>query len=418
MKGNHYLIRGGKGGKLELCHAHGASSTQSTYIEVAHTKHKEKMSRRDFVRAATIGGVASVLPLRFSSFSQLLTAQDKSPTVEYRQLGRTGLNVSVVGFGAMRTFDENVIHHALDLGINYIDTADCYMFGNNERFVGNVLQSRRYQTYVATKVHISTESKMMKSVTRSLKRLKTGVIDVIQLHDLTSSREVLHQGAMNALKKMRDMGMARFVGFSTHENQVECIQAAVESRFYDMILVAYNFRADPRIGEAIHLAANAGIGIVAMKTQAGGYTGKGYPNWSTHQAALRWILEKTSVATTIPSMVSFAHVDDNIQVMGTRLGIRDRKALNRYGQIYDREICRMCGGCTGQCPWSVPIQSINRTLMYAEGYEDHGLALRTYRQLASESPVDACDRCDTCQVVCRNGLDIPARLARARKIFA
>lgn len=380
-------------------------------------KLKKNISRRDFVRTASMGGLASVLPFRVNKISKIGRSQDDSPEVEYRKLGRTELKVSVVSYGAMRTSGPNVIHHALDLGINYIDTAHCYMGGNNEIIVGNVLKTRRKETYIATKVHIGREKSMLKSMEDSLKSLQTDVVDVIQLHGLDTRKEVLHEGAMNALEKMREKGMARFVGFTTHDNQAEVIETAIESNFYDVILVAYNFKGDPAIGKAINKAVKAGIGIVGMKTQAGGYKRKGYENWSPHQAALRWILENSAIATAIPSMVSFAQVDDNIKAMGTKFGAQDQEILDRYGELFDSEICRMCGSCKEQCRFGVPIPAINRCLMYAEGYEDYDLALRTYRELSLQKPVDACRQCDLCTVTCKYGLDIPTRLKRARENF-
>ncbi len=377
----------------------------------------KELNRRDFVRTALMGGVASVVPWRFAGQSKKDNARQDEVNVQYRTLGRTGLKVSVVSYGAMRTSDPNVIHHALDKGINYIDTARGYMDGNNEIIVGNVLKTRRKETYIATKLHIDSEAEMMKSVATSLKCLQTDVIDVIQLHGLSSREEVFDKDAMNALDKMRRKGMVRFVGFTTHKNQVECLEAGIATKFYDVILVTYNFKSDPAIGETITKAAKAGIGLVAMKTQAGGYSGEELGSWSSHQAALRWVLQNPGVATTIPSMVSFAQVDENVKVMGESFGARDQEILDRYGELYDRVLCRMCGTCEKQCRFGVPIQDINRSLMYAEGYRDYDLALRTYRELLTTAPVEACLSCEKCQVTCKYGLDIPARLARAREIF-
>ena len=382
-------------------------------------KKRNHMSRRDFVKTTGLGGLATVMPWKMNTLSRINQSDEDSPKVEYRELGRTQMKVTVVGYGAMRTSDPNVIHHALDKGINYIDTAHCYMGGNNEVIVGNVLKSRRKETYIATKVHIGKEKSMMKSIEGSLKSLQTEMVDVIQLHGLDSRREVNHEEAKKALEKMRDQGKVRFLGFTTHDNQVKVIEAAVESKFYDVILVAYNFKSDPAIGEAIKKAVKAGIGIVGMKTQAGGYKrkGKGYEDWSPHQASLRWILENSPMSTTISSMVSFAQVDENTKAMGTKFSSQDQEILDTYGQLFDSEICRMCGTCKEQCPSGVPILSINRCLMYAEGYEDYDLALRTYRDLFSQKSINACDLCETCTVECKYGLDIPGRIKRARENF-
>jgi uncharacterized protein len=216
---------------------------------------------------------------------------------------------------------------------------------------------------------------------------------------------------------VRKKGMARFVGFSTHDNQAECLQAAIEAKFYDTVLVAYNFTSDPAIGEAITKAGEAGIGIIAMKTQAGGYQGKDLGDWSPHQAALRWVLKNPHVATTIPSMTSFAQVDDNIGTMKSGYGYKDERILQRYVNLYDKEICRMCGSCREKCSAGLPIQDINRCLMYAEGYRNFDLALQTYAEISKKSAITSCDKCETCQVRCKYHLNIPERLTRARELF-
>ncbi len=377
-------------------------------------RRPREVSRREFVRTSLAGGLAFAIPRLDGAGEE--DQRKEPPKVQYRTLGRTGLKVSVVGLGAMRTSDPNVIHHALDLGVNYIDTACCYMDGNNEVIVGSVLKTRRKDTYIATKVHIASEEKMMASVERSLKRLQTDVIDVIQLHSMKKREHVLNETAMNALDKMRKKGYVRFVGFSTHKNQVECIDAGIESGFYDMVLVTYSFKTDPEIEKAIARAAKAGMGVVAMKTQAGGYKKHDLGDWSPHQAALRWVLRNPNVATTIPSMVSFAQVDENVAVMGTRFGARDAELLERYGQLIDREVCRFCQDCDDRCPHGVSLIDVNRVLMYAEGYGDMDLALRTARHEGIADMLQACGGCPECLVRCDFGLELTERVRRAREL--
>jgi len=342
----------------------------------------------------------------------------QKPVVQYRILGRTGLKVSVVGFGAMRTTDPNVIHYALDKGVNYIDTAACYMDGNNEIIVGQVLKTRRQDAYIATKCHIDDEDKMLASVERSLRRLNVDQLDIIQLHNLKKRKQVQHRGAMRALQKMRDRGMVRFVGFTTHENQVEVIRGGLETEFYDMVLVAYNFKSDKEIADVIGEAAKAGLGVVAMKTQAGGYRTRKMGDWSPHQAALRWVLQNPHVHTTIPSMVTFAQVDENVGAMRARFGYEDQRKLEQYGRAIDRILCRMCGRCEETCPHGVAVAEINRCLMYAEGYGDYDLALRAYRELSVAENLTRCAQCSKCTVSCFRGVEVKAKLERARALFA
>jgi predicted aldo/keto reductase-like oxidoreductase len=380
-------------------------------------KVTKRISRRDFVQTTMLGGLASLLPFKGKGLAKTVADDPREIKVQFRSLGKTGLQVSTIGFGAMTTSDPTVVHHALDLGINYIDTAASYMRGNNEIMVGNVLKTRRKDTFIATKIKLSSEAEMMESVQTSLRKLQTDVIDVIQLHGLNTKGKVLNEEAMNALDKMRKKGMVRFLGFSTHDNQPECLLTAIEAKFYDMVLVSYNFTSDPAIGEAIKKAGEAGIGIVAMKTQAGGYRGKDLGDWSPHQAALRWVLKNSYVSTTIPGMTSFAQVDENFGAMKSAYGFKDEKVLQRYVNLYNKEICRMCGSCRKMCPYGLPIQDINRCLMYAEGYRNFDLALQTYKEISKKSRIIACDECEACQVQCKYHLNIPERLNHAREIF-
>ncbi|NTV83999.1 MAG: aldo/keto reductase [Bacteroidales bacterium] len=229
------------------------------------------MSRRDFFQTSMLGGLASFLPFKGTGWTRAGADEKETIPVQYRTLGKTGMKVSTIGFGAMLTSDPTVVHHAIDLGINYIDTAASYMKGNNEIMVGNVLKTRRKEVFIATKLKLGTEESMLESIQNSLKKLQTEVIDVIQLHGLNSKEKVLNNEYMNLLDKARKKGMVRFVGFSTHDNQVECLQAAIESKFYDVVLVSYNFTSDAALTEAISKTGEAGIGMVAMKTQAVGY---------------------------------------------------------------------------------------------------------------------------------------------------
>ncbi len=348
-------------------------------------------------------------------------ASKKKPdagAVQYRTLGRTGLAVSTIGYGAMRTTNPAVLHRALDLGMNYIDTAHCYQGGNNEKLVGEVMEKRRKDAYIATKVHVGARDAMVRSVEASLKSLRTDYIDVIQLHSLSKPEQLSNEEAMAALEQVKKEGKARFIGFTSHENETALLIAAARLKFYDVALVKYNFRSSQAARDAIREAAKAGTGIVAMKTQAGGYKSEKMGGLKPHQAALKWVLEEEQVATTIPSMVSFDQVEENVQVMGKRLGWNDRKTLDRYARATDKEYCRLCGSCRDGCPYRVSIPDVMRSLMYAEGYGDLHLGRSQYASLDSGRNAARCLDCGSCTARCVNGLDIASRTVRAHQVLA
>ncbi len=384
---------------------------------------KEKcLNRRSFVKKslkATLLGSLFPYINRAKEIEFRSKVSDKDPTVEYRRLGRTGLMVSAVGYGAMRTRDPEVIHRAIDLGVNYIDTARIYMKGYNEVVVGKVMKSRRKEVVLATKIlpDLTGEDEILKSLEESLKALQTEYVDIIQLHNLKTTDQVENESAMKALLKAKEQGKARFIGFTTHKNEIELLKKAIELNFYDVVLVKYNFKSPEELGSVIKKAADVDIGIVAMKTQAGGYKDHSMGNLSHHQAALKWVLQNPGVATAIPSMVTFGQLEEDIRVMKKKMGWQDRKILNRYGNAIDKIYCRMCNRCSDSCPEGVDVFEVNRSLMYAEGYRDIRLAKSSYSMIPSEKRPHHCLNCDSCKVVCAYGLNIKMKMERALEIF-
>ena len=382
-----------------------------------------RINRRSFIHHSAKSIVAAGLGI--SDFnSRLNTNKDKNISrsgkkhnLEHRILGRTGLALSAVGYGAMRTTDPAIIHRAIDLGINYIDTAHAYMDGYSEVIVGKVLKRRRRDAYVATKVHIESVDKMMASLEASLKSLQTDYVDIIQLHGLNAVSQIQDEKALTTLRRMKEQGKARYIGFTTHRNQVELIRAAISMDFYDMILAAYNFKSPNELGEVIQQAAKVDIGIIAMKTQAGGYRKHEMGNLSPHQAALKWVLQNPSVTAAIPSMVTYGQLDENIGAMNSDMGWLDRKTLDRYSSAIDKDYCRMCEHCTSQCPNDVDVPDVNRSLMYAAGYGDFDLASKTYWAIPLSKRPDICEDCRRCRVRCLHGLNVREKMMAALHHF-
>jgi len=382
-----------------------------------------KVSRRDFLKKASRGAVGAgvfLSGLKYLSFPKALFAAEGG-ALEYRVLGRTGLKVTTIGFGAMRTSEPAVIRKAVDMGINYFDTADCYMGGNNEKIVGEALKGVRDKVVLATKVHNDynrTKKGMMESIERSLQRLQTDRIDIMQLHNKTDEGGVLDPVAMEVLAECKKAGKIRFAGVTTHENEAAVVDAAIKSKFYDMALVQYNFTSPADIAESFVRAAAAGLGIVAMKTQAGGYQTKAMGSLSPHQASLRWVLDDKNVATTIPSMIDYDQLDEDFAVMGTKLAWSDRKVLNRYAKSIAGIYCTRCGKCAQTCPNRVSIPAMNRMVMYAEGYGDVRLARERFAAENGARHLAKCSSCATCTARCVRGIDIAQNLRKVQTLIA
>ena len=382
-------------------------------------------TRRDFLRmmGATAGvAVGATLPGFPPDASGATSPSTGGP--EKRSLGKTGFQVGTVGFGAMITRDPEVIRFAVERGVDYVDTADCYMGGENERIVGRALAGIRDKVVLATKAHIAPVDQMIRSAENSLRSLKVDVIDVLQLHGISTEGEVTDGRAREALRKLIDQGKVRAAGVTTHSGQETVLRAVATHGFYKTVLVAYNFRSDTGVAatvkgalglsqglsNTIRAVAESGVGVIAMKTQAGGYASPP-GGFSPHQAALAWVLANPGVVTTIPSMTSYAQVEENLGASGKRFALADRVALGRYAlEIGDRH-CGLCGACGGVCPSGVEVPNVLRALTYLEGYREEGLARSAYGSLPPGRNAAACGECEACLVACRLRLPV-GRLAR------
>jgi predicted aldo/keto reductase-like oxidoreductase len=384
------------------------------------------MNRRTFIKAGMIGtATALVATPAFADTLQKMAESEPSafPKPVYRTLGRTGLKITEVSFGAMLTPEPEVIRVAIEQGVNYIDTARKYMAGKNEEIVGKAVKGMRDKIFIASKTlpESKTKAEIIRDVEASLKTLGTDHLDVIQLHNLTDKGRIFIAETREALTLLKKQGKVRFCGVTTHKNEVEVLNALVDDsdRFFDTCLVKYNFKSEKEVSAAINRAAAAGIGIIAMKTQVGGYDIRGLGKISPHQAALKWVLQNPNVTAAIPGMKDMTQLREDIAVMGMPFNYADVRRLDRYAEAIAPFYCNFCGSCEAGCPGGVEISTVNRALMYAEGgYRDISLARVTYAELPQQTTAAACVGCEGCAARCVNGLDIAAKMNRARAVLS
>ncbi len=361
-----------------------------------------ELTRRSFFK---LGAAAAVAPLAFSD-----PARAAGPAT--RTLGRTKLAVSELGMGVMITPNPEVVNAALEAGVTYFDTARVYMGGRNEAILAEGLGARRKDVAVATKcASYGSVASIVSSCEQSLAALKTSWIDVYQLHGVSNRAQVLAPECLEGLSALKKAGKIRFAGVTTHSSMIEVIDAAIEAGAYDTVLTTFNFREPPGLGAAVRRAAAAGIGVIAMKIMAGGYRDAAVPALNPFQGALRWVLRQPGVATTIPSIVSFEQLKQNIEAAAGPFGVRDALALEFYAAAIESRHCRVCGGCAGQCLKGADVPAIVRAMMYHEGYGEPGLARETLSAAAFP-----CVSCAGCTVTCRCGVRVPERVAAAVRL--
>lgn len=195
--------------------------------------------------------------------------------MEKRQFGKTDMQVSVLGFGgaeigyegARPETVEKLLNSALDAGLNVIDTAECYE--GSEELIGNAVGGRRAQFHLFTKVGhprgIGSEDwsreSILESIERSLRRLKTDRIDLVQLH--SCSEGVLQKGdAIAALQTARERGYTRYIGYS---GDSRAAKFAVESGAFDTLQTSVNIADQEAVELTVPGAAERGMGVIAKR---------------------------------------------------------------------------------------------------------------------------------------------------------
>jgi len=373
-----------------------------------------KVGRRELIKWFP----SLLLGIRFPGIlkeKQSYVKNEKKPLLEYRTLGRTGLRVTSVSMGVMNCSNPAVLHRAYDLGVNLYDTADCYMRGRNEEMVGEVFQGKRNRVFIQTKVHPGEEKKMRASVERSLRRLRTDYIDILLWHNLHSPEEVSNPSLYEFMTMMKKEGKTRFTGFSTHSHMVTLLREASKTNYHDVVLVAYNFTHSKDLKEAVAQAARAGIGIIAMKTQAGGYKKERMGGLTPHQAALKYILMDSHVSAAVPGVTTIEQIEECVGVMGTPLTAEDLSFLKRYQAFLKGRICTFCGGCLGECPSGIHPQDLIRIWAYLDGYEEVALKKDFFSEEVMKA-LQVCKECLACSVHCRQGMDLKAKLIQIERL--
>lgn len=391
-------------------------------------------NRRCFLKKMAIGGITIGTGVGESILSPRRIFADNSSgsfKLAYRKLGSTGFKTTEIGFGAMNMRDPELVHAAIDYGINYIDTAHNYMKGVNEEVVGQVMKTKRDKVFLTTKVPKDPPNVMMEKIQTSLKRLQTDRVDLLLLHVTSERGQVLNQDWMKTFEEAKKKGMCRFIGISTHENQAEVLDAAVEGKIWDAVLVGYNYVSPANVKESIKKAREKGLAIIAMKNilnpsvwpwkKIDDIRKDKNGNMSPAQALIKWVLNDPNVDTTIPGISNFEELKEDMVLMSMKMSFDDSDTLRRYGEAVKPNYCQGvagCTGCVGQCPNGVKVNDINRCLAYAHSYGNYDTAIENYINLPAKNTLAACENCSECQVKCINGLDIKNNLRIAKELFA
>lgn len=357
-------------------------------------------------------------------------ASTPAPALRYRTLGKTGLRVTELGFGSEAVSDTSVFARAIDVGINFFDTARPYQGGGNERMLAPAIKDKRKQLIVSSRSYTKDPRQLSAELDISLKELGVDYLDIYYMGQRDSPKEITPE-LVEVLRRAQKTGKIRFIGVSTHRPGL-VVDAIIANRF-DVVQTPYSFatatQRDPfkydtnRPEAALDKLKQAGIGVVAMKVMAGGYPVPDMPNPNKDihartgalAAAIRWALRDDRVQTTSVRMTDRDQLEENLAAMSRPYNDADGKLLTAYLDRFGPKLCRMCGACDGSCPNGVHVADAVRSVMYAESYGAYNMGRNCWTRAAGHV---RCSGCEACLVECPNKVNVRERLIRAEQFFA
>jgi len=400
---------------------------KGTINEVTLTKQSINRSRRNFLKYG-IKGIAGAVLLPKVVKQRLSPEKDlKKNTIIHRNLGRTGKKLSIVGLGGPE--QPELITTGLKKGINHINTSPEYRRGNQEIMIGTTLKGIPRDSYIIAtgfsmwrrpkdQIKHYTKEMIINSFEASLKRLDLDYVDIYYLLGVAKREAVLHAPFLEVMESLKKSGKARFIGVTVHQNEPEVLYAVVDSKIYDVVLTSYNFRKIyvDDIKQAISTAAKAGVGIIAMKTQAGVYWDQKCKDMINMKAALKWVLQDENVHAAVPEFSSLNELNEGFSVMqDLRLTPKEKKELRLDSDsFYPGLYCQNCEKCLPQCKGNFDIPTLMRSYMYAHGYKNPAKAKEAIEHL--EFNQVACPDCEQCLVQCTMGFNIREKVLNILRI--
>ena len=319
------------------------------------------------------------------------------------------MEVTCIGFGALPmqrcTMAEagEVLHAALDRGINFVDTARAY--SDSEEKIGRHISSRRGEYYLASKSLKRTKEGMAKDIETSLRLLKTDYIDLYQIHNVKKREEyelaMGPGGALEALKEAQQAGKIRFIGITGHD--YDLLLEGIKTNEFATVQAPFNAVEPKPLEKLFPLAKAMDIGRIVMKPLGGGQI--------EHRVlALRYILGQ-DITVAIPGMDHPSHVTENLSAAEpfVPLSAAEKAVLDQEVAELGKTFCRRCGYCL-PCAQGIDIPATFIVYLQYSRYGMKEAGAAKYAALPAKA--SACIECGVCETRCPYDLPIRERLKK------
>jgi len=333
--------------------------------------------------------------------------------MKYRKLGKTGLEISEVGFGCIPIIrlssDEaiNVLRYAFERGINFFDTANAYR--DSEEKIGLALRGHRDKIVLATKTGKRDALGAAEHIENSLRMLQTDYIDLFQFHQVSAEEDwqaiTAPKGAMEALLKAKEQGKIRHIGITSHS--YEMTLKLMKTGLFATIMFPFSFIEDSALGEMLDLSREQEMGFLAMKPFGGGVI---------DNAALAFkFLRQHSEAIPIPGFDSVEYINEVLAIyeQTNTVSEEDIALMEKYRQDLGSSFCRRCEYCQ-PCPSGVMITPAMTFPVVAKRMSP--AVSVDFSRKAMES-ITKCIKCGVCIKRCPYELAIPDILERNFKMY-
>ncbi len=428
-------------------------------------------NRREFIKNSSLGILGATLTNNNKVHDGQTTLDpDPSSIKAYRKLGRTGFNVSDIGCGPAVITHENVLKAILDTGVNIIDSAIAYG-KKNEVMIGNAIKDYdRESLFISSKYRVkedTTKEDVIAQIRGVLERMNTDYLDCLQMHMVSSSKDLKNEAFHEATGQLKGEGRLRYIGVSCHgsnwfenpeESMEDILSNAIEDGRFDLLLLVYNFVQQEMGKRILEKCRKYDLGTTLMKTDPyGGFSltlmeqydqlkneGKEIPGYlegihhkileqqkmgksfieeykledndAINKAAIRFVLSNEDAHSTLITFRNYKDIDKYINLSGTRLSAQEVALLDHYRNSMGRYYCRhACGLCESFCPQKIPINTIMRYNQYYVAQDRQKYAIEKFYGLPRRD-LNQCRKCEGfCEKNCPYGVSIRNLLSFAEQ---